>query len=296
MSPHGERSLSFLRLELISKLSLMLNLHAERSFLCLLRLDLLSKLPLLLNQSSKRAPLHDLSVLQVENLVRLLQLFQSVSDLNQSFPSAATSILLNVLHCLHQVPGNLVVQRGSGLIQQEDWRVFQKSASESHTLLLASRELRTCFTTPLVQCTEFGFVDAGPRGRLVPGCKSVCGLALLREIGQVELCLAARPDDVRITTSHPPIIHVFPQAAIEELGILSDYRKCYPEALLCDTSDVLSIDQNLSRAWRVEAEDQSEQCRLAAPRGADETSSFTRKNGERDIVQNEVLITVGCLC
>src|SRR5262249_723073 len=147
------------------------------------------------------------------------------------------------------------VERRSRFVEEEQRRVFQKSASDGDALPLATRQPYAALTNKRLH-------------------------ALRQLFDEIAACREGRLHDFVVARPAPAIADVLHERAMEHRNILRHDGDRGTKALLSDPDDVLSVEQNLSTLHIVEALQQREQGRLAAAGMADQADAFAGHNVE----------------
>ena len=182
-------------------------------------------------------------------------LFLVVGDMDEAAAGAALQGQELVLHLAAEIE----VEGAQRLVQQEDLRLHDEGAGQSHTLALAARELMHAARP------EAGEPDhiEGPLDPL---------MALFRR----------HAPELQPEADIPRHRHMGKQSVILEHRRRRAHRRAQPR-------HVAPCDPDAARGGKGEAADHREQRGLAAARGAQEHDIILASHGERDIVQRHHL-------
>jgi hypothetical protein len=161
------------------------------------------------------------------------------------------------------------VDRGRGLVEDEDRRVLDERARHRHALALAARQARASLA-------QDGVVALGqPRDEVV----RVGGLR--------------RRDDLVHRRVELAVANVVGDRAREQQRLLEDHADLVAQRLELEVADVVPVDRDPAALGVVEADEHADEGRLAGARRADDRHALAGPDGERDVVQRVVAALVG---
>ena len=147
----------------------------------------------------------------------------------------------------------VAVERGGGLVEQQDRRRFEDGAGDRDALLLAAGELQAALA-------HLGFVALG------------------READEiVDLREPRRLLDLRVARLPAAVADVVADRVVEQDGVLRHDADRGAQRFLRDVADVLAVDQNAPAADLVEAEQQARDGRFAGTGGTDHRHADGRR-------------------
>ena len=202
------------------------------------------------------AALDDTPGFQHQNLVGIDHGRQPVRDHERGLVARRTLQLA--------LDGALVggVERRSGFVEDDDWRVFKQGAGDGHALLLAARKLEP----PLA---DHGVVALGRGGDEVVDA---------RRLG--------RRHHVFVQSPGAAVGDVVGHGVVEEHGVLRHDADGAAQARLRERANVVPGDGDAPAAHVVEAKQQARQGALAGPRGADHGHRVPRRDLEAEPLQD----------
>lgn len=161
-----------------------------------------------------------------------------------------------------------VVQSGGGFVQNDDGGIFQKGASNGHTLFLPAGEENAAFS-------DFGIDAVGQAGD---------------EVGEVSA--VQRAVYFLICGTGVTKQNVFSDGTGKEEIILKDYGDICPQGLQRIVPDILAVD--LYRALRhvVKARQQTDQCAFASAGISHQSQSLSDFYVEIDILQYGAVVNI----
>lgn len=163
----------------------------------------------------------------------------------------------------------LAVKGTRGLVQDQDRRLLDQAAGQSHLLSLASRQQRA----------------PGPDVRIE---------ALGQRVDEVAVGLLGGPLDVG--PRRPPsnvvrktVPDVLVNGALDQHGLLLDKPKRLSHRVHGELGDVVAVDEDLPRRRLVEPEQQRRNRRLASARRPHYAHVGARRNVERQLLEDRVV-------
>ena len=160
------------------------------------------------------------------------------------------------------------VERGGGLVEQQDGRVGQLGAGQRDELALAGRQVAAAFGDLVV-------VAAGQPGDHV-----------------VRAGRPGRRLDLGVAGVRPGVRDRVPDRAGEQVRLLRDDAELVPVAGQVVVADVGAVDQDLPAGRVVEPGDELDQRGLARAGLADQGDGLARLDGEADPVQRVVVASL----
>jgi len=156
---------------------------------------------------------------------------------------------------VHDVTAGRRIQIAGRLVGEHDDRIVGQRTGERDALLLAARELRRVMVSAIGQ-SHLVEQPSCAGGRVASACNFHRNADVL-EGGQ-------RRNEMEELEDEPDLLAA-------QSG----------ELVLAERGDIGAVNQDRPRRGRVEAGNQTEQCRLAAARGADDREELTR--GDREV-------------
>ena len=174
-----------------------------------------------------------------------------------------------MLHRLAHLQLGFGIERGGGLVEQDDRRILDQRARNGHALALAAGKLCPMFADRRVVAAREGHDE-------------------IMRIG----ALGGR-DDLVLAGARFSEFDVFADRAAEQKRVLPDIGDVLAQRAARHLGDILLIDDDLAALGVIEAQDQVEHGRFAAARGPDQRGQLARLGHERYAAQHRFVAAIG---
>ena len=161
----------------------------------------------------------------------------------------------------------VAVERGCRFVEQQQWRILEKRPRDGDPLALATRKPHPAVADQRAHAVRQVLDEVAAR----------------RESGVEHLLIRG------VGSAVADILH---DRAVEQGNVLRDNTDGLAQALLCDPSDILAVDQDPAVLRVVETLQQCEQSRFTAARRTNEADAFARHEADAEILENLLAVAV----